>query len=31
MINKWASFLKISDWFKWRGFEDVPTDYGQIE
>jgi hypothetical protein len=30
MIDKWASFLKISDWFKWRGFEDVPPDYGQM-
>ena len=30
MIGKWASFLNISDWFKWRGFEDVPPDYGQM-
>ena len=30
MINKWAAYLKISDWFKWRGFEDVPPDYGQV-
>jgi len=30
MIDKWASFLNISDWFKWRGFEDVPQDYGQM-
>ncbi len=27
MIEKWASLLNISDWFKWRGFEDVPPDY----
>jgi hypothetical protein len=29
MIDKWAAFVNISDWFKWRGFEDVPSDYGQ--
>jgi hypothetical protein len=29
MIDKWAAFVNISDWFKWRGFEDVPADYGQ--
>jgi hypothetical protein len=29
MIGKWAAFVNISDWFKWRGFEDVPADYGQ--
>jgi len=28
MINKWATFVNISDWFKWRGFEEVPPDYG---
>ncbi|MFH1409439.1 MAG: hypothetical protein ABIH34_06005 [Nanoarchaeota archaeon] len=31
MIDKWAAFVNISDWFKWRGFEDVPLDYGQTE
>jgi len=31
MIDKWAAFVNISDWFKWRGFEDVPPDYGKIE
>jgi hypothetical protein len=31
MINKWAAYVKISDWFKWRGFEDVPPDYGQTQ
>jgi len=31
MIKKWAAFVNISDWFKWRGFEDVPPDYGKIE
>lgn len=30
MINKWAAFVNISDWFKWRGFEDVPPGYGQM-
>ena len=29
MIDKWAAFVNISDWFKWRGFEDVPLNYGQ--
>jgi len=29
MIDEWAAFVNISDWFKWRGFEDVPPDYGQ--
>lgn len=29
MIDKWAAFVNISEWFKWRGFEDVPLDYGQ--
>jgi hypothetical protein len=27
MIDQWATFLNISDWFKWRGFEDVFEDY----
>ena len=31
MIDKWAAFVNISEWFKWRGFEDVPPDYGQTE
>ncbi|MEI6608739.1 MAG: hypothetical protein WCO53_03235 [Deltaproteobacteria bacterium] len=31
MIDRWAAFVNISDWFKWRGFEDVPPDYGQTE
>ena len=29
MIDRWAYYLNISDWFKWHGFEDVPPDYGQ--
>jgi len=29
MIEKWANYLNISDWFKWRDFEDVPPDYGK--
>jgi hypothetical protein len=29
MIDKWAAFVNISDWFKWRGFEDVPPNYLQ--
>jgi hypothetical protein len=31
MIDKWSAFLNISNWFKWRGFDDVPPDYGNIE
>jgi hypothetical protein len=23
MIDKWAAFVNMSDWFKWRGFEDI--------
>jgi len=30
MIDKWAAFVNIPEWFKWRGFEDVPQDYGQM-
>jgi hypothetical protein len=30
MIDRWAAFLNISNWFQWRGFEDVPPDYGRI-
>ena len=30
MIEKWAAFVKISDWFKWNGFENVPPNYGQM-
>ena len=29
MIDKWAAFVNISDWFKWRGFEDIPQNYLQ--
>ncbi|NWG04613.1 MAG: hypothetical protein HXY44_17310 [Syntrophaceae bacterium] len=29
MINYWARFLGISNWFKWTGFEDVPENYLQ--
>jgi hypothetical protein len=29
MINKWAAFVNISDWFTWRGFEDIPQNYLQ--
>jgi hypothetical protein len=31
MIDKWSAFLNISNWFKWRGFEEVPPGYGNIE
>lgn len=27
MINKWAEFLRLSKWFEWVGFEDVPEGY----
>ncbi|MDP2853140.1 MAG: hypothetical protein Q8O28_02720 [Smithellaceae bacterium] len=30
MIDKWTAFLNLSDWFKWRGFEDVPAGYGKM-
>jgi len=30
MIDKWAAFVNISNWFKWRGFEDVPPNYEQM-
>ncbi len=26
-INKWAEALKLSHWFAWRNFEDIPADY----
>jgi len=29
MINYWARYLGLSNWFKWTGFEDVPEDYLQ--
>jgi hypothetical protein len=25
MINKWANFLKLSNWFGWAGFENIPN------
>jgi len=31
MIDRWAAFLNLSGWFQWRGFEDVPANYGQEE
>lgn len=30
MINKWAEYLEITDWFAWTDFEDVPADYQNI-
>jgi len=27
MINRWAEFLRLSKWFEWVSFEDVPGDY----
>jgi hypothetical protein len=29
MIERWAAFVNISGWFKWRGFEDVPPGYSR--
>ncbi len=26
-VNKWAEVLKLSHWFGWRDFEDVPDNY----
>lgn len=27
VTNEWAKILKISDWFAWIGFEDMPESY----
>lgn len=27
MINKWAEYLEITNWFAWTDFENVPPDY----
>jgi hypothetical protein len=27
VTNEWASILKISDWFAWIGFENMPESY----
>jgi len=27
MINEWAKFLGLTEWFGWLGFEDVPGNY----
>jgi hypothetical protein len=27
MINKWAEYLEITNWFTWTDFENVPADY----
>jgi len=27
MINKWADFLKLSNWFEWADFENIPNSY----
>jgi hypothetical protein len=27
VTNEWARILKVSDWFGWTGFEDVPESY----
>ncbi|MFC2047924.1 hypothetical protein ACFLSK_00635 [Chloroflexota bacterium] len=26
-VNRWAEVLKVSHWFSWRDFEDVPDNY----
>ena len=26
-VNKWAEALKLSHWFAWRDFEDIPDNY----
>lgn len=28
MAHRWAEFLGLSGWFRWRDFEDVPQGYG---
>jgi hypothetical protein len=27
MVNEWAKFLGLTEWFGWTGFEDVPENY----
>ena len=27
VTNEWANILKVSDWFAWIGFEDMPESY----
>jgi hypothetical protein len=27
VTNEWARILKISDWFAWIGFENMPDSY----
>ena len=27
MINRWAEFLDLSNWFSWKNFEDIPENY----
>lgn len=27
MVNTWADFLHLSNWFQWTGFENVPDNY----
>lgn len=27
MANRWAQLLGLADWFKWRGFEEIPEGY----
>jgi hypothetical protein len=29
MIDK-SVFLNLTHWFKWRGFENVPVNYGKL-
>ena len=27
MINMWAEFLRLSNWFEWTNFENIPNGY----
>lgn len=27
MIDKWAEYLGLTNWYEWVGFEDIPQDY----
>jgi len=29
-INDWANILNLSEWYEWKNFEDVPSNYGAI-
>jgi hypothetical protein len=30
-VNRWAEWMRLSDWFKWHPFEEVPLRYYDID